>query len=170
LKAQRLLTAANLELPDQVETISRELWMRVWSRVSNLFWYWYLHYITWLSLQKKTLLTVWYSGLHFKSLNHVVNVMCIASYSQHKYVVSCSYHGFSIYSLYKKCVYMVMGLVMLLLTIVKSEHRNEKVQVLAEPKVCLKWFHRTFLDEIWWQGYQDHSQLQVVHSIFQQFY
>ena len=124
MKAQRLLTAANLELPDQVETISRELWMRVWSRVSNLFWYWYLHYITWLSLQKKTLLTVWYSGLHFKSLNHVVNVMCIASYSQHKYVVSCSYHGFSIYSLYKKCVYMVMGLVMLLLTIVKSEHRN----------------------------------------------
>ena len=36
LKAQRLLTAANIDLPDQVENISRELWMRAWSRVSNL--------------------------------------------------------------------------------------------------------------------------------------
>ena len=37
LKAQRLLTAASIDLPDQVETISRELWMRAWSRVSNFF-------------------------------------------------------------------------------------------------------------------------------------
>ena len=36
LKAQRLLTAANFELLDQVETISRELWMKVWSIV-NMF-------------------------------------------------------------------------------------------------------------------------------------
>ena len=34
LKAQRLLTAANVEVPDKVECLSRELWMRVWSRVS----------------------------------------------------------------------------------------------------------------------------------------
>ena len=34
LKAQRLLTAANVEVPDKVEHLSRELWMRVWSRVS----------------------------------------------------------------------------------------------------------------------------------------
>ena len=34
LKAQRLLTAANIEVPDKVENLSRELWMRVWSRVS----------------------------------------------------------------------------------------------------------------------------------------
>ncbi|XP_065916501.1 glutathione S-transferase kappa 1-like [Dysidea avara] len=36
LKAQRLLTAANLELPDKVEAISRELWMRVWSRDEDI--------------------------------------------------------------------------------------------------------------------------------------
>ena len=34
LKAQRLLTAASVEVPDKVERLSRELWMRVWSRVS----------------------------------------------------------------------------------------------------------------------------------------
>ena len=35
LRAQRLLTAASQESPDKVEHISRELWMRVWSRVSS---------------------------------------------------------------------------------------------------------------------------------------
>ena len=35
LKAQQLLTAANVELPNKVEQLSRELWMRVWSRVSS---------------------------------------------------------------------------------------------------------------------------------------
>ncbi|XP_065918247.1 glutathione S-transferase kappa 1-like isoform X2 [Dysidea avara] len=35
-QAQQLLTAANLELPDKVEAISRELWMRVWSRDEDI--------------------------------------------------------------------------------------------------------------------------------------
>ena len=32
LKAQRMLTAARLEHPDLVEGITRELWLRIWSR------------------------------------------------------------------------------------------------------------------------------------------
>ena len=35
LNAQRLLTVTSEELPHKVEQLSRELWMRVWSRVSS---------------------------------------------------------------------------------------------------------------------------------------
>lgn len=35
MNAQRLLTAANTELSDKVEDLSRELWMRTWCRVSS---------------------------------------------------------------------------------------------------------------------------------------
>lgn len=33
LSAMRFLTAVNLEHPEMLEKVSRELWMRVWSRV-----------------------------------------------------------------------------------------------------------------------------------------
>ena len=35
MNAQRLLVAANADLPGKIEHISRELWMRTWSRVSS---------------------------------------------------------------------------------------------------------------------------------------
>ena len=34
-KAQQLLTAAKLTVPDRVEELSRQLWLRVWSRVGE---------------------------------------------------------------------------------------------------------------------------------------
>lgn len=33
LSAMRFLTAVNLEHPEMLEKVSRELWMRIWSRV-----------------------------------------------------------------------------------------------------------------------------------------
>lgn len=36
LKAQRLLTAAKLTRPDHVEELSRQLWLRIWSRVGKV--------------------------------------------------------------------------------------------------------------------------------------
>lgn len=38
LSAMRFLTAVNLEHPDMLEKVSRELWMRVWSRVRPELW------------------------------------------------------------------------------------------------------------------------------------
>ena len=35
LKAQRMLTAAKLTIPEHVEELSRQLWLRIWSRVSK---------------------------------------------------------------------------------------------------------------------------------------
>ena len=34
LRAQRFLTAINLHHPEHLENVSRELWNRIWSRVS----------------------------------------------------------------------------------------------------------------------------------------
>ena len=33
LKAQRMLTAAKLTIPEHLEELSRQLWLRIWSRV-----------------------------------------------------------------------------------------------------------------------------------------
>lgn len=38
LSAMRFLTAVNLEHPEMLEKVSRELWMRIWSRVRGWFW------------------------------------------------------------------------------------------------------------------------------------
>uniref|UniRef100_A0A2K5F8A5 Glutathione S-transferase kappa 1 n=1 Tax=Aotus nancymaae TaxID=37293 RepID=A0A2K5F8A5_AOTNA len=38
LSAMRFLTAVNLEHPEMLENVSRELWMRIWSRVSAGLW------------------------------------------------------------------------------------------------------------------------------------
>lgn len=39
LKAQRLLVATELTSPDKVEVLSRQLWLRIWGRVSSCsFW------------------------------------------------------------------------------------------------------------------------------------
>jgi len=35
LSAMHLITAANIYHPEQVENLSREFWMRIWSRVSS---------------------------------------------------------------------------------------------------------------------------------------
>ena len=37
MPAQRLLTVVNNDHPEKVEELSRELWMRIWSRVSNVY-------------------------------------------------------------------------------------------------------------------------------------
>ena len=37
MPAQRLLTVVNIDQPEKVEELSRELWMRIWSRVSNVY-------------------------------------------------------------------------------------------------------------------------------------
>ena len=39
LRAQRFLTAIAHEHPEHVEGVSRELWKRIWSRVSENFYY-----------------------------------------------------------------------------------------------------------------------------------
>ena len=36
LRAQRFLVATQSVTPDKVEHVSRQLWMRVWSRVCNI--------------------------------------------------------------------------------------------------------------------------------------
>ena len=42
LSAQRLLTAVKEELPHKLEEVSRQLWLRIWSRVScSLISFWY---------------------------------------------------------------------------------------------------------------------------------
>lgn len=38
LSAMRFLTAVNMEHPEMLEKVSRELWMRVWSRVRAELW------------------------------------------------------------------------------------------------------------------------------------